>query len=179
LLDRRDRLGEVKRLSVFSAVLAIVLVAACKAPIRPRVAEPEVFAARCVVCHQKAAQGVLGVYPPLADSIGNYVRAKDGRDYLIHVVLGGRSGPVEVKGTTYYGLMPQFSQLSDAEIATALNQVLTRFNASEIPKDFAPITEAEVKRARAIRRSPTDLARERTELTKELQGTTTADGSVR
>ena len=137
------------------------------------------FGARCVVCHQKAAQGVPGVYPPLADSIGSYVRARDGRDYLIHVVLGGRSGPVEVKGTTYYGLMPQFSQLSDAEIATALNQVLTRFNAPEIPKDFAPFTAAEVKRARATRRSAGDLARERAELMKELKGETTADRTVR
>ena len=66
-----------------------------------------------------------------------------------------------VKGTTYYGLMPQFSQLTDAEIAAVLNEVLTRLNASEIPKDFAPITAGEVKHARATPLSQAALASER------------------
>jgi len=138
-------------------------------PARARAAERDVFAARCVICHQSTAQGVPGVYPPLADSVGNNVRIKGGRDYLIHVVLGGMSGPIEVRGTTYNGLMPQFSQLTDAEIAAALNEVLTHFNAPEIPKDFAPITAAEVKRARATPLTSADLARERTSLMTHLK----------
>jgi len=152
----------------FCLVLAAATIAACAAS-RARAAEPDVFAARCVICHQSTAQGVPGIYPPLAGSIGNEMRFKDGRDYLIHVVLGGLSGPIEVKGTAYNGLMPQFSQLTDAEIATVLNEVLTHFNAPEIPKDFAPITAAEVKRARATPLSPSDLARERTALTNQLR----------
>jgi mono/diheme cytochrome c family protein len=129
-----------------------------------RAASPDVFAARCVICHQSTARGVPGIYPPLADSIGNDVRTIDGRDYLIQVVLGGMSGPIVVNDTTYNGLMPQFSQLTDAEIAAVLNEVLTRFNHAEIPKDFAPITAAEVRRARAAPLSPGDLARERASL---------------
>jgi len=119
------------------------------------------------------------MYPPLADSIGYDVRLEHGRDYLMHVVINGMSRPIEVKGTTYYGLMPQFSQLTDAEIATALNEVLTRFNAPEIPKDFAPITAAEVKRARAAPRSQAALARERASLMNQLKRAPNPDEAAR
>jgi mono/diheme cytochrome c family protein len=165
LLDRRDRLGEVKRFAVALALAAIAISRAADAS----AAEPDVFAARCVICHQNSAQGVAGMYPPLADSIGNDVHFKDGRDYLIHVVIGGMSGPIEVKGTSYNGLMPQFSQLSDAEIATVLNEALTRFNAAELPRDFAPITADEVRRARARPLPPAALARERMTLMNQLK----------
>lgn len=151
-----------------AVALAAVAIAA-RWTARARAAEPDVFAARCVVCHQTTARGVPFMYPPLADSIGYDVRLEHGRDYLIHVVVNGMSRPIEVKGTTYYGLMPQFSQLSDAEIAAALNEVLTRFNASEIPKDFAPITAAEVKRARAAPLSQAALASERASLMSQLK----------
>jgi len=93
------------------------------------------------------------MYPPLADSIGNELRLKHGREYLIEVVLNGMAGAIEVNDTTYVGLMPEFASLSDDEIAAALNQVLTKFNAAELPKDFAPITAAEVHAARA-KKSP-------------------------
>jgi mono/diheme cytochrome c family protein len=155
----------VNRLSLGFATIAIAAgLAVCA-----RAAEPDVFGARCVICHQSTAQGVPGVYPPLADSIGNDVRFNDGRDYLIHVVLDGLSGPIEVAGTTYDGLMPRFSQMTDAEIAAVLNEVLTHYNANEIPKNFAPITAAEVARARATPRSPDALDRERTSLMKRLK----------
>lgn len=138
-------------------------------PVRAIAAAPDVYAARCVICHQSTAQGVPGIYPPLADSIGGDVRYDDGRDYLIHVVLGGLSGPIVVKGTIYNGLMPPFSQLTDAEIAAVINEVLTHFNAPEIPKNFVPITGAEVRRARAARPTPSDLIRERMSLMHEIK----------
>lgn len=137
--------------------------------------ETSVFAARCVICHQASGQGVPGIYPPLADSIGGDVRFNDGRDYLIHVVIGGMSGPIVVKGTMYNGLMPPFSQLTDAEIAAVLNEVLTRLNSREIPKNFTPIAAGEVKHARSTPLSPADLARERRSLMNELQHASTAD----
>jgi mono/diheme cytochrome c family protein len=165
LLDRRDRFGEVKRLGLALASIAI----ATGSAVRAIAAEPDVFATRCVICHQSTAQGVPGVYPPLADSVGNDVRAKDGRDYLIHVVLGGLNGPIVVKGTMYNGLMPRFSQLTDADIAAVINEVLQRFNAFKIPKNFTPITAVEVKRARAMPMTPTELIRERTALMNELK----------
>ena len=155
----------MKRLSLALAGIAITTGWA----VRAIAAEPDVYAARCVICHQSTALGVPGIYPPLADSIGYDVRFNDGRDYLIHVVLGGLSGPIVVKGTMYNGLMPPFSQLTDADIAAVINEVLTHFNAPEIPKNFAPITGAEIRRARATTPTPSDLIRERTTLMREIK----------
>ena len=158
----------------FAAAFATVAIAAGWIA-DARGVEADLFAARCVICHQISAQGVPGIYPPLADSIGSDARFKDGRDYLIHVVIGGMHGPIDVKGTVYNGLMPQFSQLTDAEIAAVLNEVLTHFNAREIPKNFAPIAASEVKRARSTPLSSAALARERTSLMNRLQHASTAD----
>ena len=72
-------------------------------------ADENSFNARCATCHQQNAQGLPGMYPPLADSIGNELRLKRGREYLIEVVLNGMAGSIEVNGTTYVGLMPEFA----------------------------------------------------------------------
>jgi len=134
------------------------------------------FITRCATCHQQNAQGLPGMYPPLADSIGNELRLKHGREYLIEVVLNGMAGSIEVKGTTYTGLMPEFSSLSDNEIAATLNQVLTKFNAGELPKDFTPITAAEVHTARARKIPAARMPNQRKSLMEELQKAHAADG---
>ena len=139
-------------------------------------ADENSFNARCATCHQQNAQGVPGMYPPLADSIGNELRLKRGREYLIEVVLNGMAGSIVVNGTTYVGLMPQFASLSDDEIAATLNQVLTKFNAVELPKDFAPFSAAEVHAARARKISAAKMADERKSLMDELQKAHASDG---
>jgi mono/diheme cytochrome c family protein len=156
-------------MAVLAAPLALAIIACNKEPSTPRASAPsQVFEQRCIICHQPNAQGVAGLYPPLADSIGNYVGVKDGRQYLVHVLINGLSGTVVVKGVTYNGVMPQFANLSDDEIAAALNEVLTRFNAAELPKDFQPITPDEVKAGRAITKNSTELMRERAQILSEL-----------
>ena len=142
-------------------------------------ADENSFNARCATCHQQNAQGVPGTYPPLADSIGNELRLKRGREYLIEVVLNGMAGSIVVNGTTYVGLMPQFASLSDNEIAATLNQVLTKFNAVELPKDFAPFSAAEVHAARARKISAAKMADERKSLMDELQKAHASDGVAR
>ena len=139
-------------------------------------ADENSFNARCATCHQQNAQGLPGMYPPLADSIGNELRLKRGREYLIEVVLNGMAGSIEVNGTTYVGLMPEFASLSDDEIAATLNHVLTKFNAGELPKDFAPISAAEVHAARARKISAAKMADERKSLMDELQKAHASDG---
>jgi hypothetical protein len=109
------------------------------------------------------------MYPPLADSVGNELRLKRGRQYLIEVVLNGMAGSIEVNGTTYAGLMPEFASLSDDEIAATLNQVLTKFNSKELPNDFTPITAAEVHTARARKIPAARMPDERKSLMDELQ----------
>ena len=142
-------------------------------------ADENSFNARCATCHQQNAQGLPGMYPPLADSIGNELRLKRGREYLIEVVLNGMAGSIVVNGTTYVGLMPQFASLSDDEIAATLNQVLTKFNAVELPKDFAPFSAAEVHAARARKISAAKMADERKSLMDELQKAHASDGVAR
>jgi mono/diheme cytochrome c family protein len=134
------------------------------------------FNTRCATCHQQNAQGLPGMYPPLADSIGNELRLKHGREYLIEVVLNGMAGAIEVNSTTYVGLMPEFASLSDDEIAATLNQVLTKFNAGELPKDFTPITPAEVHAARARKISAAKMLDERKSVMEELQKAHAPDG---
>ncbi len=138
-------------------------------PPPPVSASAEIFQQRCVICHQPDAQGIQGLYPPLADSIGNYVRVKEGRQYLVHVLLNGLEGPVVVKGVTYNGLMPQFAFLSDDDIAAALNEVLTRFNAVLLPGAFQAITADEVKAGRTTTKNSTELMRERAQIYDELK----------
>jgi len=112
----------------------------------------------------------------LADSLGNELRSKHGRLYLIHVVLNGMAGSIEINGTTYAGLMPEFASLSDDEIAATLNQVLTKFNAGELPKDFTPITAVEVHAARARKIPSARMPNERKSLMEELQRARAPDG---
>jgi cytochrome c5 len=152
----------------FGAVFSILAIGIVFTP-SCRAADSDVFSARCVICHQQNAQGVPGMYPPLANSIGNYLQLKQGREYLIEVALHGMTGAVDVNGTTYNGLMPSFSQLPDAEIADALNYVLTKFNADKLPKDFAPITAAEVNLVRTKIDSTTSLPKERESLMNDLK----------
>jgi mono/diheme cytochrome c family protein len=142
-------------------------------------ADENSFNARCATCHQQNAQGLPGMYPPLADSIGNELRLKRGREYLIEVVLNGMAGSIEVNGTTYVGLMPEFASLSDEEIAATLNQVLTKFNAGELPKDFAPITATEVHAARVRKIPATKMPDERKSVMDELQKAHASDGVAR
>jgi cytochrome c5 len=127
------------------------------------------FNTRCATCHQQNAQGVPGVYPPLADSLGNELRLKRGREYLIDVLLNGMAGSIQVNGTTYVGLMPEFASLSDGEIKAIVNHVLMKFNAGELPKDFTPITAAEVHAARARKIPAASMPSERKSLMDELQ----------
>ncbi len=53
------------------------------------------------------------MYPPLADSVGEFAHSKDGRAYLVHVLSFGLIGPITVRGMTYNGVMQSWAQLSD------------------------------------------------------------------
>lgn len=120
----------------------------------------ELFAAHCTVCHQADGQGIPGLYPPLADSAGDFAHSKDGRAYLVHVVSFGLNGAITVRGTFYNGVMQSWVHLSDDDIAQLLNHVLTGFNANLLPKDFAPFTAREVRRDRARPMTSSEVYRE-------------------
>jgi mono/diheme cytochrome c family protein len=127
-----------------------------------------VFATTCIVCHQPGARGVEGIYPPLADSIGLYMRVKEGRRYLVHVPSFGLTGPIEVHGKKFDNTMPPLSMLNDEQIAAVLNFILKKFNASVLPSNFKPLTADEVKKYRAHEMSEIQVNRERANMISTL-----------
>ena len=152
------------RLSAIVAVIGMLVIGLGSA----NAATDAVFVSNCGVCHQPNAHGVPGVYPPLADQVGKYVHLKEGRAYLIKVLSFGMTGKFESHGSTYDGYMPSWPQLSDKQIAEALNEVLTNFNAKLLPKNFTPITADQVAKYRAKRLSPGQVFKTRQELMEAL-----------
>ena len=61
---------------------------------------PATFQQRCAVCHQATGSGVPGIYPPLKDTVGTYVRFPQGRTFLIHLLLFGMDGAIELRGAS-------------------------------------------------------------------------------
>jgi mono/diheme cytochrome c family protein len=106
-----------------------------------------VFSTTCAACHQATGEGVEGTYPPLAGSeIVNGDEAK-----LVRIVLNGLTGPVEVAGETYSGMMPPWGGvLKDPEIAAVLTYVRSTWG-----NKGAPITASKVAAIRAATSSRT------------------------
>lgn len=82
-----------------------------------------VYAQHCVACHSPTGMGASDLIPPLGGT--DWVTGDKNR--LIHVVLAGMRGPVEVNGTTYNQEMPAFAHLPDDEIAAVLTFVRQSF----------------------------------------------------
>ena len=61
-----------------------------------------VYSTTCAACHQATGEGVEGTYPPLAGS--EWVNGDEAK--VVRIVLHGLTGPVEVAGETYSGMMP-------------------------------------------------------------------------
>jgi mono/diheme cytochrome c family protein len=72
----------------------------------------EIYLSSCSACHQPDGLGVPSTFPPLS---GN-PNVQD-TEYVQAVITEGLSGPIEVLGVTYDGVMPPITNLSDAEIA--------------------------------------------------------------
>jgi nitrite reductase (NO-forming) len=72
----------------------------------------------CMGCHQAEGQGIQGTFPPLAKS--DYLADKS---RAIAAVLSGLTGPIEVNGQRYNGVMPPMGHLKDDEIADILSYV--------------------------------------------------------
>jgi mono/diheme cytochrome c family protein len=111
-----------------------------------------VFDANCGVCHQQNGLGVAGAFPPLAGHVAESFAQRNGREYLVRLVLFGLEGSIVVKGNTFDSAMPPWAQLGDGEIAAALDHVLTAWgNDKLLPPDFTPILPSDVAAARAQR----------------------------
>lgn len=118
----------------------------------------------CSACHQANGQGIPGAFPPLAGHIPNLYSAEGGREYLIKVVLYGLQGQIEVNGMTYNGAMNPWGQLSDEQIAAALNHELTSWGNDQMLNNFNPILPDEVAAQRGLGLTGTQVLEARPEV---------------
>lgn len=101
----------------------------------------QVFATTCAACHQATGEGVAGVYPPLAGS--EWVTGDEAK--VVRILLHGVTGPIEVAGETFNGMMPPWGgTLKDEDIAAVLTYVRSTWG-----NKGTPITAAKVASIRA------------------------------
>ncbi len=87
----------------------------------------EDYVLHCMGCHGSRAEGVPGKIPPLAHSLGHFLRSPAGRNYVLRVPGAANSA------------------LSDAQLAAVLNWLLSEFNSKEVPPGSLPFTAAELE----------------------------------
>ena len=90
----------------------------------------------CVTCHQTTGEGLPGKYPPLNGS--EWVMGDD--RILARIVLNGLSGPIEVRGQSFNGIMPAWKQLTDHDIAAVLTHIRSQWDNNAPPVAPAPVT---------------------------------------
>lgn len=101
----------------------------------------QIYNTRCMSCHQMGGRGVPGTFPPLTNT--DWVTGDKGR--LIRLLLHGLTGPIEVNGVRYSGVMPPWGgALDDQGIADIATYIRTNFG-----NEASPITADEVARVRA------------------------------
>lgn len=93
------------------------------------------YTQHCQACHQPAGKGLAGVFPPLADN-SNLTNQPQ---RIIDAILQGKSGALEVNGTTYNGFMPPIAYLNDKEIAAITNYINLELNGGEASTDAATV----------------------------------------
>jgi len=105
----------------------------------------------CMGCHGAQAEGVPGKVPPLAHSLGLFMRTAAGRNYLLRVPGAANSA------------------LSDAQLAAVLNWLAQQYNSEELGADVPMFTAAEVT---AVRRGPlVSVLATRREVVRDLAAT--------
>jgi len=105
-----------------------------------RVSGAQVYASKCVGCHQASGAGLAGVFPTLVAS--PWVTGSEAR--LVQILLHGIQGPIIVLGKTYNGVMPAWKTLSNEEIAAVSSYVRGAFGnqASPITADLVATQRA-------------------------------------
>lgn len=94
----------------------------------------------CLSCHQIDGSGVPNMNPPLIQT--KWVLGS--KAVLVHQVLKGSKGKVEIDGETFHNTMPAQAQLTDQQIADVLTYVRNSFG-----NKASRVTPTEVKAVRA------------------------------
>lgn len=98
-----------------------------------------IYATHCASCHQRDGSGVSNAYPPL----GGSVTVNGDADTLIAWLLFG-TRPATLPPRKGLAVMPQFSWLSDEDVAAVLTRIRSQFG-----NTAPPITIEEVAAVRA------------------------------
>jgi mono/diheme cytochrome c family protein len=94
------------------------------------------FTQNCSSCHGNNAQGIGNAFPPLVNT--KWITGD--KSVPVRIVLHGLQGNIDVKGTTYQGVMPSFkARLSAAEIAAVINYLR-----EESGNDLPAVSQQEV-----------------------------------
>ena len=112
----------------------------------------DLYANVCAACHGPSGRGIRGQAPALVAT--PWVRDSD--DWLIRIVLGGLTGPVQVHGETWNLNMPGHQDLSDGDIAAILTFLRRSFGHGEEP--VSPQTVARIRATTAGRQGPWTVA---------------------
>lgn len=101
----------------------------------------QIYATTCVACHQVTGEGLPEVYPPLAGS--EWVTGDEGN--LLRIILHGMTGPIEVQGESFQGVMPPWGGvLKDEDVAALATYIRGSWG-----NKAAPVTTAAVAKVRA------------------------------
>lgn len=160
----KERLRAAAR---FAPALGLAVGLACASAAHAEA--PEVFAAKCAVCHMANAQGTPGFVPPLTETLGYYAESAEGRALLARIVTYGMVGPITVGGRSYAGSMAVVQPLTDQEAADALNHVLSRHNQRSLPAGFQPFSPDEIRQLRAEKATPVKVHAARQALVERLR----------
>lgn len=129
----------MKRMLAASLVPALFLAAPALA------AGPQVYGARCAMCHKADGTGAPGQFPRLNGRAAQIAGSPAGRAYLVKAVLFGVTGPITVDGRKIGGMMPAMGMMKDQDVADVLNHLVSLGKGGKPVKPFTP---AEVKAVR-------------------------------
>jgi mono/diheme cytochrome c family protein len=136
------------RLAGSALVVSLLICLTAAAQDAPRFgAGADTFQSTCAVCHGPKGAGIPGLAPPLTTYPAAYAALPDGRRQLALTVLNGLFGAIEVDHKKYDFKMPDFQQLSDAELAAALNFVV--FDIGHAADSVKPLSPEEIATERA------------------------------
>jgi mono/diheme cytochrome c family protein len=131
------------------AVTPVVLNAQTKKPVGVKPAPvskivmdrgKEVYLMNCLACHQADGSGVPNLNPTLVKT--KWVLGS--KAVLVHQIIKGSQGQIEIDGDTFNNAMPPLPHLTDQQIADVLTYVRNSFG-----NKASVVTPAEVKAIRA------------------------------
>lgn len=107
----------------------------------------------CRGCHLPDASGIQGRVPRIKGFVGNFLKVKGGREFLVRVPGAANAA------------------IDDKQLAELLNWMIVRFAGASLPVNFKPYTTAEVAK---LRRHPLiDVTGVRARLVKSMQSSVT------